>query len=188
MFRFLNQITVRDVQTDERWHFVCNDWLTPERGIRNIRRTLFVHNKANLGYRFELKATQIVRDQHLWLSIFCPPAHSLFTRVQRVACAMSFITVGMVSTIMFYGRHNSDDEFDFAKGGFHISREQFVIGIECLLISSPFNVFIVAVFRHVRPRRKPVHVHPRETHRYVLKRIIHDEHGACCHNRDFAIF
>ncbi|KAI0233653.1 hypothetical protein LSAT2_016128 [Lamellibrachia satsuma] len=149
---YLNQITVRDVQTNECWHFVCNDWLTPARGIRSIRRSLAIYNSIKFSYRFKLKATQSFRDQHLWLSIFLRPAHSFFTRVQRVACAMSFIMVSMVINIMWYGHAESDDDIDIVDHSITITREEIIIGLQSLILTTAINMGIVCLFRGVPPR------------------------------------
>ena len=151
-FRYLNQITVRDVQTNEFWHFVCNDWLTPARGIRSIRRSLVVDNSIKFSYRFKLKASQTIRDQHLWLSIFLRPAHSFFTRVQRVACAMSFIMMSMVTNIVWHGHAESDDDIDIVHHSITIKWEHIVVGLQSLAITMAFNGVAIWLFRSDRPR------------------------------------
>ncbi|KAK2174017.1 hypothetical protein NP493_835g01027 [Ridgeia piscesae] len=141
-----------------RMDFICDDWLSPQAGLRGIRRTLDVCNKGNVAYRFKVKSTQVVRDQHLWLSIFFPPPHGVFTRVQRDASGMSFIMVAMVTTIMFHGKGHSDDEFYLSKYGVEISLQDFFIGLECLFITSPISHIIVGIFSHILPRRRSAKV------------------------------
>ena len=131
---------------------MCNDWLTPARGIRSIRRSLAIYNSIKFSYRFKLKASQSFRDQHLWLSIFLRPAHSFFTRVQRVACAMSFIMVSMVINIMWYGHAESDDDIDIVDHSITITREEIVIGLQSLILTTAINMGIVCLFRGVQPR------------------------------------
>ena len=46
---------------------------------------------------------QDLRDKHLWVSIFSVSPYSNFTRLQRLACAFSFIFTAMLTNMMFYG-------------------------------------------------------------------------------------
>lgn len=134
---------------------MCNDWLTPEIGTHSIKRTLLVYNKSDLQYRFLLKAVQSARDQHIWVSLFLHPPHSLFTRVQRLACAMSFIMGSMVTNIMFYGQRKSDDEIELSdSGNYKITLQQFIIAMESIAITLPINMIMVTIFRKLQPRAK----------------------------------
>ena len=140
--------------------------------MRSIRRTLNIHRTVTFGYRFLLKLSQSLRDQHLWVSIFLRPAHSFFTRVQRVACAMSVIMVSMVTNMMWYGHAESEDDIDTTDTNIMVSmvtnmmwyghaeseddidttdtnieitREHIVIGLESLVITMSANILIVSL-------------------------------------------
>ena len=52
---------------------------------------------------FAVKSAQELRKGHLWLSVFSRPPHTNFTRVQRLACCLSFLLTSMMTNIMFYG-------------------------------------------------------------------------------------
>lgn len=167
-FRYLNEIAVRDIHTQQTWHFVCNDWLDAELGPRSIRRTLLADKHSSFHCRFALKATQGIRDQHLWLSIFVRPPHSMFTRVQRLACAMSFIMLAMVTNIMFYGKRKSDDDFVVSFQDKKFGAKEFIISMQCLLINLPINFLVVSL----NPTHRTPKVGPEPTFGYGIVSLV----------------
>lgn len=80
---------------------------------------------------------------------------------------MSFVMIEMVTAIMFYGRRDSDDEFDLSIDDYHLYRQELIIGFECLLISASVSVVIVAIFRNVLSRRSYTKIEPGEVDEYV---------------------
>ena len=150
--RYLNQITVRDIQTNQVWHFVCNDWLTPRYGIDGIVKTLKVNsNTGSNSYHFSLKLTQYLRNSHQLVSVWRPPPQSIFTRVQRLSCMMSFVMLAMLADIMLYGEPPAEIE-DSARGLIFLNWKQLGIACQCLLICIPSSIVVIAMFTNVQPR------------------------------------
>ena len=150
--RYLNQITVRDIQTNQVWHFVCNDWLTPRYGVEGIVKTLNVNlNTGSNAYHFSLKLTQHLRNSHQMVSVWRPPPQSIFTRVQRLSCMMSFVMLAMMADIMLYGEPPAEIE-DSARGLIFLNWKQLAIACQCLLICIPSSFIVVAMFTCVKPR------------------------------------
>ncbi|KAI0208686.1 Polycystic kidney disease protein 1-like 3 [Lamellibrachia satsuma] len=151
---FLKQITVRNIQTNQVWDFVCDDWLTPEFGVDGIKKSLFANeNKRSRVYDFRLTSMQILRSEHPWISIFSRPVYKTFNCAQRLSCVMSFAMIAMLTNIMFYGKPPVDIE-EGALGGIAITKEQLIVGIESFFICLPTSIIIVAIFTNIRPREK----------------------------------
>ena len=140
---------MRDTQTGDIWHFVCDQWLTPKND--NVVRQLEVNHTPPLRYAFRVKAEQSLRDQHIYLSIFASPPLSNFTRVQRLSYAFAFITSSMLVNIMFYGTQNAF-QARLLVPVLNITMSDVLIGTETALICMPINMLIVAIFRMVTPR------------------------------------
>ncbi|EDO38018.1 predicted protein, partial [Nematostella vectensis] len=110
---FLFKVQVRDVQTDQKWWFVCNNWLAVDENDGSVDRTLTVANKKDLA-KFNILFVNATRrnllDGHLWLSVVTRPPKSTFTRVQRLTCCLVLLLTTMVSNAMFYqvGPGNKD--------------------------------------------------------------------------------
>ena len=150
----MKQITVRDIQTNQMWTFVCDDWLSPELGIHSITKSLYVNEaKRSRFYDFRLTSMQIMRREHPWVSIFSRPVYKIFNRSQRLSCVMSFSMIAMLINIMFYGQPPVAIE-EGALGSIAVTMDQLIISIECFVLCLPINIFILAIFKNVRPDEK----------------------------------
>jgi polycystin 1L2 len=106
---YLKHIIVNDLQTYEKFYFICEQWFAVEKEDGKLERDLFVANenqKTNLIKSFQKKFRESLRDSHLWLSIFNRAVYSPFTRLDRVTCGFVFIYLSMALNILYY-KHNS---------------------------------------------------------------------------------
>ena len=102
---FLKYIIVHDLQTKEKFYFLCQNWLAVEHGDGKIERGLFVSldkQMTELKYLMEKQAKTYLNDNHLWLSVFRKPVQNSFTRLDRVTCCFVFIYLAMVLNILYY--------------------------------------------------------------------------------------
>jgi polycystin 1L2 len=102
---FLSHIIVRDLQTQKKFYFLCQNWLAVERGDGKIERGLFIafdKQKTELKYLMDKQAKTYMNDNHLWLSVFSKPVQSSFTRIDRVTCCFVFHYLAMVLIILYY--------------------------------------------------------------------------------------
>ena len=151
-FRFLEQITVCDTSTKEIYHFICNQWLTPDWGDAVARYDLELTKGLQYRYTLRVKSLQKLRDQHIWVSIFTCPRHSTFTRVQRLSCCFAFVMSAMLVDIMFYGITMPEihEELIYNAMGFDIS--QLITGVQTCLSLGPISLLTIYIFRTVNPR------------------------------------
>lgn len=129
---FLNHIIVHDLQTKEKFYFLCRNWLAVEHDDGKIERGLFVaceEQKNELKFLMEKQAKTYLTDNHLWLSVFTKPVQSTFTRLDRVTCCFVFHYLTMVLNIFYYknymGMLPSSIQFDLSFISF--STEQVII-------------------------------------------------------------
>ena len=154
---FVKQISIREIDTDGVWHFVCECWLAVDEGDGVIDRIFPVtSNKELKEFRrlFLTKAYKDLTDSHLWFSVVWRPPQSPFTRVQRVSCCLSLLLCTMMANALWYqtdnGRYTAVE-----LGPFQFSWEQVSIGICSSLVVFPINLLLVQIFRHCRPRPAP---------------------------------
>jgi hypothetical protein len=144
---FLKYIIVRDLQTMEKSHFICQRWLAVEKDdgqvsfilafsfldysklfSEQIERLLPIASesqKQEFNYILSKKAYQSVSDSHLWFSIFSRPPSSQFTRVQRCTCCFVLLFIAMLLNIMYYGQSEDSTTADsLSLGPIYITREQ----------------------------------------------------------------
>ncbi|XP_035688691.1 polycystic kidney disease protein 1-like 2 [Branchiostoma floridae] len=153
---FLDQVVINDMQEDKKYIFVCRRWLASDKEDSQTIRILPVATDdelKNFFYVFSVNSSRDFRDKHLWFGVLGRPAHSPFTRCQRVSCCLSLLLCTMFVNIMFYGiTEEKNDQIEVAVFSFQWS--QIMIGFESALIVLPVNILLVQLFRHLKP--KPV--------------------------------
>ena len=106
---FLKYIIVHDLQTRQKFYFICDDWLAVEKSDGKIERELFVAcepQKTELKYLLKKNAQHNIKDSHVWLSIFNRPMQSSFTRLDRVTCCFVLLYLTMLLNIIYYTSSN----------------------------------------------------------------------------------
>jgi polycystin 1L2 len=106
---FLKYIIVHDLQTRQKFYFICEDWLAVEKSDGKIERELFVvcePQKTDLKYLLKKNAQHNIKDSHVWLSIFNRPMQSSFTRLDRVTCCFVLLYLTMLLNIIYFTSSN----------------------------------------------------------------------------------
>ena len=145
-----------DLQTNETWHCLFDDWLSLGKGHKTITAEIpSVEGDAFASryyYQFSQTSSQNFRSGHLWISIFSKPPTSTFTRKQRLTCALNLLVSTMLVNLMFLGIPRDDPREQVDYGDFHLSLVDFVIGMESSLIMFPVNLLVVSLFTQLEPR------------------------------------
>ena len=155
---FLYEVVVKDVSTDEKWHFVANRWLAVESADGAIDVEIQAASKRELtrfSNLFQWRAVSSFADKHLFLSIFARPPQNPFTRCQRLTCMLSIILVSLVTNAMFYQFEKKEDQSSFQLGPLELSLTQIIIGVQSGLIALPVNIVTVMIFRNVKRNISP---------------------------------
>ncbi|XP_051552576.1 polycystic kidney disease protein 1-like 2 [Myxocyprinus asiaticus] len=154
---YVNTVMVQDMQTDQKWHFLCSSWLAVDIEECTVDKVFPVATEMDLkGFSnlFFMKTTTDFCDGHIWYSVVSRPPSSNFTRVQRVSCCFSILLCSMLTSIMFYGIPTDPSEQTMDLGQIQLTWSQVIIGIQSSIIVFPVNLLIVGIFRHARPRKK----------------------------------
>jgi len=125
---FLKYIIVHDLQTREKFYFICQDWLAVEKSDGKIERELFVAcepQKTELKYFLQKEAKHNINDSHIWFSVFNRPVQSSFTRLDRLTCCFVFLNLSMLLNILYYdSSSDSRSQSSLNFGLFNITIEQ----------------------------------------------------------------
>ncbi|XP_056121756.1 polycystic kidney disease protein 1-like 2 [Rhinichthys klamathensis goyatoka] len=154
---YVNSVMVEDLQTEQKWHFLCSAWLAVDIDDCTVERVFPVASEMDMkGFSnlFFMKTTTDFCDGHIWYSVVSRPPSSNFTRVQRVSCCFSVLLCSMLTSIMFYGIPTDPTEQTMDMGQIKLTWSQVKIGIQSSFIVFPVNLLIVGIFRHSRPRKK----------------------------------
>jgi polycystin 1L2 len=107
---YLKHIIVHDLQTREKFYFICEKWMAVEKEDGKIARELFVakdKQKSELKYLLEKQSKHQINDSHLWLSIFNRPVLSSFSSLDRVTCCFVCLYLAMLFNILYYEKSSS---------------------------------------------------------------------------------
>ncbi|XP_041364035.1 uncharacterized protein LOC121379459 [Gigantopelta aegis] len=202
---YLNRIEVIDLQTAERFDFLCYKWLSFEAGkIEAILGVGSSENMKNFKTMFFEHARVHVTDDHLWLSTVLRPVKSHFSRVQRVGCCLAFLLLSMISNAMFFKGKDFKDRkqvADFELGPFKFSLSQLWISFVSALITAIPVFVMMLLFRKSKLSKSQLSTDEYTTHwmlpcfkRFkfykdsvslqkvlVIKDIVDDEEGVLPH-------
>lgn len=152
---FLKYVIVHDLQTREKYYFICDQWLAIEKGDGLINRLLPVScekQKTEFLYLIKKSANYSIRDKHLWLSILLRPIQSSFTRLDRLTCCVVILYLTMLANILYYDAETAAETNALKFGPFTLAPEQLSIGVISDLIVLPVSYLIVQLFRRSRNR------------------------------------
>ncbi|KAM3877020.1 polycystin-1-like protein 2 [Diretmus argenteus] len=154
---YINKVMAQDLETGQKWHFLCNSWLAIDMGECTLDKVFPVATEMDLkrfSNLFFMKTAKDFRDGHIWFSVISRPPCSTFTRVQRVSCCFSLLLCTMLTSIMFWGIPTDPSEQTMDLGHIEFTWQQVMIGIQSSIIMFPINLLIVSIFRNTRPREK----------------------------------
>ncbi|CAM4771183.1 unnamed protein product [Rotaria magnacalcarata] len=158
---FLKYIIVRDLQTMEKNHFICQQWFAVEKDDGSIDRLLPVAGdaqKTDFTYLLSKKTYDSMSDGHLWFSVFSRPPSVKFTRTQRCTCCFVLLLMSMLMNVMYYdlsAEAKTTTTGGISMGPFFITPEQIGIGVIVELICFLPSTILVGMFRRLRSHRAP---------------------------------
>ncbi|UJR07107.1 hypothetical protein I4U23_011395 [Adineta vaga] len=159
---FLKYLIIHDLQTMEKFHFICQKWFAVEKDDGKIERILAVASefeKQEYSYILAKSTYHSISDGHLWFSIFSRPPSNRFTRVQRCTCCFVLFIISMFLNIMYYDlsnevkTKNTNQTASLSFGSLSINREQVTIGIIVEIFALIPSLLVVQLFRRLRSRR-----------------------------------
>ncbi|XP_070582204.1 polycystin family receptor for egg jelly-like isoform X2 [Ptychodera flava] len=152
---FLNQLELTDVQTNEKFYFLCDRWLAVDEDDGKVSRILPVAGRDNLldfSHLFLASTRKNFSENHLWFSVVSRPTRSSFNRVQRVSCCFALLFLTMITSAMFY--RDSEEEQESLSSGkglelgpIRLSYKEIYVAFISILIVSPASLIIVQLFR-----------------------------------------
>ncbi|RNA19749.1 polycystic kidney disease 1-like 2 [Brachionus plicatilis] len=151
---YLKHLIVTDLQTNEKYVFICEKWFSLDSDDGKIDRQLSVAGEEelkNLSYLIKRGTKDKLSDGHLWVSIVAKPSLSSFTRLDRLTCAFVLLFISMLANILYYEADTTPKSGDFT-----ITPQQIGIGIMTNLICFPPSFLLIQLFRRSKSRPSKV--------------------------------
>ena len=124
---YLKYVIVNDLQTKQKFYFICKKWLGVDKDDGMIERMIPVSGemqKREFNYLLAKEGTRSISDGHLWLSIFARPVYSAFSRVERITCCFVLLYISMMMNIIYYGYDNELSKDCIVIGPFYLTTKQ----------------------------------------------------------------
>ncbi|XP_067912634.1 polycystin-1 isoform X2 [Heterodontus francisci] len=155
---YLQHIIIKDLQTNNSYYFLVNDWLAVDndRNEGLVEKEVLVATEAKLKDFSRIFTAEIQRgisEGHIWLSIWDRPPRSCFTRVQRVTCCLVLIYLFFCAGAVWYGIISDGSKSNVAVSTLvPLSGESVAAGIVSSIIIYPVYLIIILLFRKARSR------------------------------------
>lgn len=130
---YLKHLIVHDLQTREKFYFICERWMAVEKDDGRCDRLLTLsedEQKLEEDYLTSRHTRNSLNDQHLWLSVFNRPPQSSFTRLERLLVIAFIFYASMLINALIYDRMEIENKNDEKINAFWFSSEQVSNEIE----------------------------------------------------------
>ena len=127
---FLKFVIIQDLQTEENFFFLCQQWFAVEKFDGKIDRIIPVAGnlqKQELKYMMQEETKKNLTDNHLWFSLFYRPPLSSFSRVQRLTCCFVILLFSMFLSILFQEKNIKKDDNSLNIGALKIYIKEVII-------------------------------------------------------------
>ena len=126
-----------------------------------VDRILPVAGQEDLNsfkHLFSSSVRKKITNDHLWVSIFSRPTKSTFTRVQRISCCVCLLFLTMIANCMFFrdASEKEDNVESLNIGPLSFTMQQLFISIVSTCIVFPPSLFVVTIFKKVKPKKNAV--------------------------------
>ncbi|KAJ8317995.1 hypothetical protein KUTeg_003086 [Tegillarca granosa] len=153
---YFHKAIIQDLQTNQRYIFMCDQWLALDHGDGLVERTVPVYastEDSGFGTMFSEHARYNVTENHLWLSMFMRPERSNFTRVQRLTCIVSMLFLAMITNAMFFeGSSTNTEQSAVNMGSMRLSLRTIYVSAISIIITTIPVALVGIIFRKIRPK------------------------------------
>ncbi|AWP17296.1 putative polycystin-1-like [Scophthalmus maximus] len=153
---YVQHVVVWDPQTDHLFFFVLEDWLSVE-NQRNVtvEKEVLASCPEELTEFRRVLASQLtfgVTERHLWLSLWECPAHSRFTRGQRVTCSALMLHLYLALGALWYGAVGSEGNSGPVSAQLLANVETVAMGMTVAVLVFPLQCLLSFLFRKAHSR------------------------------------
>ncbi|XP_062602087.1 polycystin-1-like isoform X2 [Saccostrea cucullata] len=151
----MKQVIIRDMQTEKKYYFFGNCWMTLEREQGFIQKEIRAAGASEIkkfSRMFRYAVSNSMADRHLWVSILDRPANSRFNRVQRATVCITLLYVFMGINAMWYGILKTTNTSDSSQGISSFGWEEVVLAFLCNIMVFPFSLLLIFVFKKSRSK------------------------------------
>ncbi|KAL4220971.1 Single-stranded DNA-binding protein 3 [Mactra antiquata] len=152
---YLNQVVIIDVSKEQVYTFVAEQWLSVKTSVYINVCSNTTKEPLSFEARFFHQTRNRLSEGHMWASIFYRPQFSVFTRVQRLSCALVYILLNMIANAMYFNPEpNYVEPALLVVGPIRFTSQQIYVSVISALITTPPVMLLVVLFSRTRARAK----------------------------------
>ncbi|XP_062859991.1 polycystin-1 [Trichomycterus rosablanca] len=152
---YLQHVSVWDMQTDNIFFFIVDDWLSVENEMNcgMVQKVVLATCPQELQRFGKILCAQLVfglREHHLWFSLWERPAHSRFSRAQRVTCCALILHLYLAAGAVWYGAVGTRNSRGAVADQMLMNAETILAGMTMAVLMFPFQSFLTFLFRNTK--------------------------------------
>ncbi|XP_047466063.1 polycystin-1 [Mugil cephalus] len=148
---YVQHVVVWDPQTDHMFFFLLEDWLSVENQKNGtVEKEVLASCPEELTQFRRVLTSQLIfgmAERHLWLSLWERPAHSCFTRGQRVTCAALLLHLYLALGALWYGAVGAEGHSGPLSSHLLVNVETVAVGMTVAVLVFPLQCFLCFLFR-----------------------------------------
>ncbi|XP_076028186.1 polycystin-1 [Genypterus blacodes] len=148
---YVQHVVVWDPQTDHMFFFLLEDWLSVDNQKNHtVEKEVLASCPEELAQFRRVLSSQLtfgMVERHLWVSLWERPAHSRFSRTQRVACSALLLHLYLALGALWCGAVSSEGHSGPVSDQQLIGMETVAVGITIAALLFPLQCFLCFLFR-----------------------------------------
>ncbi|XP_036427719.1 polycystin-1 [Colossoma macropomum] len=148
---YLQHVVVWDMQMDNMFFFVVEDWLSVENEKNSgmVQKVVLATCPQELQQFGRMVRAQLLfglREHHLWLSLWERPAHSSFSRAQRVTSCALLLHLYLAAGAVWYGAVSTKSGRGPVADQMLTNTETILIGMTVAVVMFPLQSLLTSLF------------------------------------------
>ncbi|XP_068439233.1 polycystin-1 [Clinocottus analis] len=148
---YVQHVVVWDPQTDHMFFFLLGDWLSVENQKNgSVEKEVLASCPEELSQFRRVFTSQLTLgmvERHLWLSLWERPAHSRFTRGQRVTCSALMLHLYLALGALWYGAVGTEGHSGPVSAQLLVNVEAVAVGMTVAVLVFPLQCLLCFLFR-----------------------------------------
>ncbi|KAI4900305.1 hypothetical protein NFI96_010576 [Prochilodus magdalenae] len=154
---YLQHVVVWDMQMDNMFFFLVEDWLSVEndKNAGMVQKVILATCPQELQHFGRMLRAQLLfglRDRHLWVSLWERPAHSNFSRAQRVTSCALLLHLYLAGGAVWYGAVSTKDSSGPVADQMLMNPETILVGMTVAVVMFPLQSLLTSLFRMTKSK------------------------------------
>ncbi|XP_067100237.1 LOW QUALITY PROTEIN: polycystin-1-like [Osmerus mordax] len=150
---YVQHVVVLDPQSDRLFYFLVDGWLSVDQRSPALEREVLASCPEDLSQFRRVLSSQLIyglTERHLWLSLWERPAHSRFTRGQRVTCCALLLHLYLGLGALWYGATGTHGHSGPVSFRMLVTWETVAVGMVIAVMVFPLQCLLCFLFRKTR--------------------------------------